>query len=140
MREAILDTDTLSYVLTRRFPEVDKAAEAYLHAFGALTVSAITIAEVVAGRSGQGDSQSVAKFLTLAQSFVVLELGLEEAGVAGELIGALRHAGTPIGPLDPFIAATAITCDLPLVTNNTRHYQRVIDLGFPLELENWRLA
>ena len=26
----------------------------------------------------------------------------------------------------------------PLVTNNTGHYQRIIDLGFPLEIESWR--
>jgi len=46
--------------------------------------------------------------------------------------------GQQIGHLDPFIAATAIANDRPLVTNNTKHYQRIVDLGFPLELENWR--
>ncbi len=31
-----------------------------------------------------------------------------------------------------------ISYGLTLVTSNTGHYQRVIDLGFPLQIEHWR--
>ncbi len=61
-----------------------------------------------------------------------------ETYLAGHILGALLQTGQPIGPHDPFIAATAIENDRVLFTNNTNHYQRIVDLDFPLELVNWR--
>ena len=52
-------------------------------------------------------------------------------------MGALLRIGQPIGSNDPFVAVTAIQQERALVTNNIKHYQRIVDLGFPLELENW---
>jgi tRNA(fMet)-specific endonuclease VapC len=37
------------------------------------------------------------------------------------------------------IAALAIVNGLELVTGNTKHYQRVQQLGYPLTLANWRI-
>jgi tRNA(fMet)-specific endonuclease VapC len=54
----------------------------------------------------------------------------------GQLRAHLADEGTPIGPLDLFIAATALSCGVPLVTNNTREFQRAPDL----ELEDWTIA
>jgi predicted nucleic acid-binding protein len=48
--------------------------------------------------------------------------------------------GQKIGEQDHFIVAVAIANGRPLVTNNTVHYRRIIDLGFPMEIENWRDA
>ena len=39
---------------------------------------------------------------------------------------------------DPMIAGIALHHGLVLVTANTSHFQRIADLGYPLELENWR--
>ena len=36
------------------------------------------------------------------------------------------------------IAAIAVSRGLTLVTGNTRHYERVIGLGFDLRLDDWR--
>ena len=36
------------------------------------------------------------------------------------------------------IAAIAVSRGLTLVTGNTRHYERVIGLGFDLQLDDWR--
>lgn len=53
----------------------------------------------------------------------------------GRIRSELERAGTPIGPNDLIIAATAVTHRLTLVTANTREFQRVIGL----EIENWEL-
>jgi tRNA(fMet)-specific endonuclease VapC len=37
------------------------------------------------------------------------------------------------------IAAVAISNGLELVTGNTSHYQRIQQLGFTLNLTNWRI-
>ena len=39
---------------------------------------------------------------------------------------------------DPLIAAIALQAQLPLVTGNTKHFARIQDLGYPLQLANWR--
>lgn len=41
--------------------------------------------------------------------------------------------GHPIGPLDTFIAAHAVSLGVPLVTHNLREFSRVPGL----KLENW---
>ena len=59
----------------------------------------------------------------------------------GQIIGLLKSKGLPLGALDdldPFIAATAIEQQMVLATGNIAHYERIVDLGFPLELANWR--
>jgi tRNA(fMet)-specific endonuclease VapC len=51
----------------------------------------------------------------------------------GELRADLEKRGQPIGPLDMMIAAHALSLDVPLVTNNTKKFERVKGL----KLENW---
>lgn len=48
----------------------------------------------------------------------------------------LARLGIPIGNNDAAIAGHAITADCILVTNNTREFARVCNLG--LSLEDWR--
>ena len=48
----------------------------------------------------------------------------------------LERIGTPIGPNDLMIAATARAHDLVLVTHNTREFSRVLGL----QLEDWESA
>ena len=138
MRRAVLDTDTLSYVYKARDSEVGAVARQYLRVFRRFTVSAVSIAEVVEGFERTNDVARLAHFLNLAEDYDILPVGFEEAVLAGRILGARARAGERIGDLDPFIAAVAVANGLPLVTNNVRHYRRVVDLGFPLELENWR--
>ena len=138
MRQAILDTDILSYIIDRRHPEVVEAARQYLRVFRYFTVSAVTIVETVDGLESEGNIEGSASFLALADDFEVLPLDMEEAITAGQICAALNRAGQKVGELDPLIAATAIQYRRPLVTNNVKHYQRIIDLGFDLQIENWR--
>lgn len=67
-------------------------------------------------------------------SIHLLEFGIEEARCAGIIRADLMKKGTPIGPYDILIAATAVRHNLKLVTSNTNEFQRVQDLV----CENWR--
>lgn len=51
----------------------------------------------------------------------------------GRIRSDLERVGTPIGPNDLIIAATAVANELTLVTANTREFERVIGLS----LVNW---
>ncbi len=55
--------------------------------------------------------------------------------VYGRIRSDLERAGTPIGPYDLMIAATALAHDLTLVTANTREFGRVPGLS----IENWEV-
>lgn len=135
MRPAIVDTDTLSYVFRGTDLHLMSKARQYVRIFNNLTV---TVAEIVEGMVQAYDSARLDAFLREVETYEVLPIGTEEATLAGRIMGELAQSGQGIGDLDPFIAAVAITNGLPLVTNNARHYERIVSLGFPLELENWR--
>lgn len=51
----------------------------------------------------------------------------------GQIRAELERNGRPIGPLDMMIAAHALSLDIPLVTNNTREFERVKGL----RVEDW---
>lgn len=139
MKAAILDTDILSYVIGRRYPEVSAKAQQYFRVFRQLSVSSVTVAEIVKGIARKPDHEAdLAEFLKEVEKLEIFPLYREEALLSGQILGALLKTGQQIGPLDPFIAATAIQNGRVLVTNNTKHYQRIVDLGFPLQLDNWR--
>ncbi|MER2559724.1 MAG: PIN domain-containing protein [Myxococcaceae bacterium] len=69
------------------------------------------------------------------QWFEVLPLTLTVAELAA---AALLKTGQSIGTADVFIAATAVDQGWGLATSNNRHFTRIVELGFPLELEDWR--
>lgn len=84
------------------------------------------------------DVQAERDFLTFLEGCEVIPFDVQESVLTGAILAQLLRTGQQICPLDPFIAATAIEIGRPLVTNNTKHYQRIVSPGFPLQLENWR--
>ncbi|MGO8671141.1 MAG: PIN domain-containing protein [Capsulimonadaceae bacterium] len=140
MNQAILDTDTLSYILDNRYPDVDTRAKQYLRVFRFFSVTVISVCEIIEGLEAIRDHSAAVAFQKSLESFEVFPIETEEAVVAGQILGALSRSHQPIGDLDPFVAAVAIVNQRPLVTNNHTHFQRIVDLGFPLTLENWRNA
>lgn len=65
--------------------------------------------------------------------FNIVTLDSETARIAGRIRADLAASGTPIGPYDLQIAATAIAKNFILVTHNTREFSRINGL----QLENW---
>ncbi|MEK7413639.1 MAG: type II toxin-antitoxin system VapC family toxin [Planctomycetota bacterium] len=55
----------------------------------------------------------------------VLPIGPEEAAIAANLVGIHQKMGRPMGSLDSLIASAAVTHNLVLVTNNTKHFEHV---------------
>ena len=70
---------------------------------------------------------------TLFQQFESLPFDDAAAEIYGRIRADLAARGTPIGPYDLMIAATALANNLILVTHNTREFARVAGLS----LEDW---
>ncbi|GAX36554.1 PIN domain-containing protein [Nodularia sp. NIES-3585] len=68
----------------------------------------------------------------------ILSLDQSCAEISGLIQADLETSGQPIGLADVLIAATAIANNLVLVTGNTKHYQKIQVLGYPLIIDNWR--
>ncbi len=93
MRQALLDTDILSYIIDRRYPEVVEAAKQYARVFRYYSVSVVTISEVVAGLESQGNYEGTASFLKSAEDFELMPIETEDAILAGRILGALTRSG-----------------------------------------------
>lgn len=135
MRRTLLDTDIFSEVLKGKSASVAEAAQTCLTHFDRLKISAITVMEIVQGLEGKAIR---AQFMRFVEEAEVLDLDRHAAEIAGRMFFDLKRSGQPIGRADPMIAAIAMHHDIVLATANTSHFQRVVALGYPIELQNWR--
>jgi predicted nucleic acid-binding protein len=138
MNNALLDTDIYSDILRAVNATVIGNARTYRRSHGRLTLSVITVMEMVKGFQQVQRPQKINDLLTHVNSENVLELDQPAAELAGRIWGDLERTGQPIGLADPMIAAVALTHGLELVTSNTSHYHRIHQLGYSLTLVNWR--
>lgn len=130
----LLDTNILSRVIRR------KADHAFLerlrrHPPDSLFTSCVCVMELRLGAAQRQDGGALwrriqAEILSKVQ---ILDFGMEEAMVAGDVIAHLRTMGEPIDVEDIMIAATARTRGFAVVTNNVRHFRRVPGLA----VEDW---
>ena len=139
MDKTLLDTDTLSEVLKAKDPKVVAKATAYHAQFGRYTIAAVTVMEVVKGLHKLQQPMRVQQFVSQVAGIEVLSLDTPAAELAGLIYADLERIGQPIGRADPMIAAIALQHGLLLTTGNTRHYQRIIALGYALQLDDWRV-
>lgn len=58
----------------------------------------------------------------------------DAAGYYADIRHQLVSTGQPIGEMDMMIAAHSLSAGAILVTNNVRHYQRILA---PITLANW---
>lgn len=137
MERALLDTDVLSEILKGKNQNVVNRAKAYLENFPQFTTSTVTVLEVVKGLQRMQREAPLQLFLDNLPTFDVLALDTAAATVAGRIYGDLERTGQTIGRADPMIAGIAIANRMPLVTGNVAHYERILQLGYPLEIENW---
>jgi tRNA(fMet)-specific endonuclease VapC len=97
-------------------------------------ISVITYGELLYGAkvSKQFD-KNLAIIHRLPDIFPIIELGRSIIETFIEIKRTLEIKGKRIDDMDLLIAATALTLNYCLVTNNTEHFKRIEGL----ELENW---
>lgn len=139
MNKALLDTDMLSEIGKGVDLIVARNATAYRQTYGFLTLSVISVMEVIQGYQRVRASKRIQAFRNAIASEEVLLFDQTAADLAGQIAGDLDRTGQPIGRSDPMSAAVAIRHGLELVTGNAFHYQRLQPLGYLLTLVNWRV-
>lgn len=128
----LLDTNTISYYL-RGDPQVVPRLQALEP--GEACISAIVEYELRYGfeRLPAQARRRRRSLLTVLDALRVLPFDSGCAEQAARLRAKLEAAGTPIGPHDVLIAATALHYQAELVTRNVREFSRVPEL----RLQDW---
>jgi tRNA(fMet)-specific endonuclease VapC len=129
----MLDTDTSSYIIKGRHPQIEAKLSALPPSL--VCVSVITRAELLYGLKQLSPAHrlhiGVRRFLRIVR---VLPWDAEAADFYADIRHELKSSGQIIGELDMMIAAHSLAAAAVLVTNNTRHFERI---PAPLILQNW---
>ena len=129
----LLDTNTVSYFIRRSSESLEKRMKQSLRQSTA-AISTITRAEL---RYGQALMESQDKRRSIIDQLLMqlphLPWTLEAADHYGVIKAQLKRDGAPIGEIDTQIAAHAMAENLILVTHNTKHFEKVLEL----RLEDW---
>lgn len=132
MNPALLDTDTLSWVLEGR-RSVTSAAERYLAEHRVLTFSEMTRFEVLRGLEAKRAQARIERFMSFCRTCEVLPITTPILDRAALVYGELHRAGTLIPDADLIIGVTALELGYDMVTNNVRHFSRIPGL----RIVNW---
>jgi tRNA(fMet)-specific endonuclease VapC len=129
----LLDTDTCIYLLNGESKVKNRVAQVGIES---LAVASITKGELYFGAYNsiqvENNLERIRVFFnTPAPKILPLDEKVME--IFGRLKATLRRKGQPIGDIDLLIAGVAISNNLTLVTNNTKHFERIPNLS----LENW---
>lgn len=128
----LLDTDTCSYAMRGTSGALDaRLASAKPNE---IAISAVTRAEMVFGLEKRGNPRALSRLVhDFLGRIAVMPWDAAAADHFARLRAALERSGTPIDVMDTMIAGHALALKATLVTNNSKHFQKVAKL----EVENW---
>ena len=128
----MLDTNICIYAIKHKPTEAIK--NFLKHDPEDICISSITYGELMYGveKSQAVERNRVALMLFLS-SISILPFDNDAAEEYSKVRADLERTGTPIGPMDMLIAGHAKSKGVILVTNNTKEFFRVEDLG----VEDW---
>jgi tRNA(fMet)-specific endonuclease VapC len=127
----LLDTDIVIYNMKGNVKLQENLRQ---HINDSISISVITLMELYYGaRKSEKVAANLAKLKTLEQAIEIIPVGLESTEIFGLLKAQLETEGNWLDDYDLIIASCAVAYNLTLVSNNTRHFERIDGL----KLSNW---
>ena len=127
----LLDTNICIYLINERPKKV--LTHFKRHSLGDIGISSITASELAFGVAKSGLAKNSAALEAFLLPLNVVDYDAGAAMIYGDIRATLEKQGKTIGPLDMLIAASALSRQLILVTNNEKEFRRVSKL----KVENW---
>ncbi len=128
--------DTTVLINTER-GRLDLAPHLAAHAGEQVFLSVISVSELMYGAYRAPDADQRNRRLAVAEAlvsrFAILPADASVARMHARVKADLDARGTPVGPHDLWLAATALAHGLTLVTANLREFRRVPGL----QVDNW---
>jgi tRNA(fMet)-specific endonuclease VapC len=127
----LLDTDIMIYSLKGN-EMVQQNLRSHIN--DPIRISAVTLMELYYGAfKSQKIESNLAKVQKIENSLEIIPVSQDQVEIFGMLKVKLEKGGTPLDDFDLILAATALSHNLILVTNNERHFRRIEGL----KIENW---
>lgn len=130
MKEYLIDTDIAIYFMKGKFDlqrHFDKVAPEQCY------ISEITLAELKFGvEKSERPEQNLRVLHDFLKGVQILPI-FDSIDLFAREKARLQRIGTPLDDFDLFIGVTAVRHQLTMVTNNTRHLQKINEI----RLENW---
>ena len=127
----LLDTNICITLINERPKKV--LANFKRHSLGDIGISSITVSELAFGVAKSGSTKNSAALEAFLLPLNVVDYDAAAAMIYGSIRATLEKQGKTIGPLDMLIAASALSRQLILVTNNEKEFRRFSKL----KVENW---
>lgn len=137
MKEAIIDTDILSYYLKGDL-NITKRVRSYLGRYSNLNISIITQYEILGGLEYKNASKQIEEFEDFLQECRIINLSNHSIYHSARAFGSLKRKGITIGTSDLLIAGQALEQNWELITNNEKHFKDKDIEG--LHIANWKKA
>jgi tRNA(fMet)-specific endonuclease VapC len=134
MKEVLVDTDIISFYLKNE-PIVLQNLENYLQNGQTLYISRASFFEIKAGLAYKDAFAKDKKFMELLSKATILEITEASSLISAEIYADLRKKGIIVQEMDLLNAGIALSNNLQMCTNNTKHYQAIKDL----DLVNWTI-
>ena len=127
----LVDTDVWIDFFTGSEPGAGAVEQLLIHKRAA--VSAITIFEMLAGVTGKRRLDQIEALLEVVPS---VPLSPAAAEIAAAIYTDLKASGRLVGNEDILLAATALERQIPILTRNRRHFERIpgLDVTGPDDL------
>ena len=127
----LLDTNICIYLINERPKKV--LTHFKRHSLEDIGISSITASELAFGVAKSASSKNSAALEAFLLPLNVVDYDAGAAMIYGDIRATLEKQGKTIGPLDLLIAASALSRQLILVTNNEKEFRRISKL----KVENW---
>lgn len=128
----LLDTDIVIYWLKNKFPKINEKIKKIDAA--CIFISSISAAELYFGAyNSTRKDENILLISDFLKEVNVVDFNENCGRTFGEIKSDLKSKGQIICDSDMFIAASALSNEFTLVTNNERHFKRVENL----KIENW---
>ena len=133
MKEALIDTDILSYYLKGDENVIEKIV-VYLSDFPTLNISFITYYEILKGLEYKKATKQISNFEDFINQCNLINIDKESIQQSAKIFGHLKSKGISIGTADLLIAGIALQNNFQLITNNTKHFADIENI----DLANWK--
>ena len=133
MKEALIDTDILSYYFKGNDDVVENFNN-YLTYYEKINLSIISYYEILSGLKFKDSAKYLTKFNKFVSVNNILPLTIESIEISSDIYSRLRKEGIIIDDIDLLIAGIAISKDLIFITNNEKHFNKITELS----IMNWK--
>ena len=132
MKRSLIDTDILS-MFFRGNRKVKRNFADYLSKYNKINISIVSYYEIISGLKHKDAHKQMRSFIAFTSQNNIIPLTTESVTLSAEIYSILRKKGTPVDDIDLLIAGTALENGRIIVTNNTKHFEKIERLT----VENW---